>query len=91
VKPLRQNGLRQNGDKAAKTERTENAFLRERNRIRAANDEKTARLRALRLAKEARDREVAVAAAAVAEAERATAVPKSPRRKRKPSPDADQP
>ena len=41
--------------------RREAAFIEERNRIRSANDEKTARLRALRLAKEADDKETAEA------------------------------
>jgi hypothetical protein len=39
----------------------EPAYLVERKRIQAANDEKTARLKGLRLAKEARDRETAAA------------------------------
>ena len=39
----------------------EPAYLVERKRIQTANDEKTARLKALRLAKEARDRETAAA------------------------------
>ena len=43
-------------------DRTETAFLIEKNRIQAANVEKTARLKGLRLAKEARDREIAAAA-----------------------------
>ena len=42
-------------------DRTETAFLIEKNRIQAANTEKTARLKGLRLAKEARDRELAAA------------------------------
>jgi len=45
-------------------DRTETAFLIEKNRIQAANAEKTTRLKALRLAKEARDRELAAAAPA---------------------------
>jgi hypothetical protein len=44
--------------------RREAAFIEERNRIRSANDEKTARLRALRLAKEAVDKEAAAGLAA---------------------------
>jgi hypothetical protein len=39
----------------------EPAYLVERKRIQAANDEKTVRLKALRLAKEAREREEALA------------------------------
>jgi hypothetical protein len=39
----------------------EPAYLVERKRVQAANDEKTARLKALRIAKEARDREFAAA------------------------------
>ena len=39
----------------------EPAYLVERKRLQAANDEKTARLKALRLAKEAREREFAIA------------------------------
>jgi hypothetical protein len=43
-------------------DRTETAFLIEKKRIETANAEKTARLKGLRLAKEARDREAAAAA-----------------------------
>ena len=43
-------------------DRTETAFLIEKNRIQAANTEKTARLKKLRLAKEAGERELAAAA-----------------------------
>jgi hypothetical protein len=49
------------GGRAAKAERTTSAFEKERNRIRLANDEKTARLRGLRLAKEAQERDAAAA------------------------------
>lgn len=63
MKPRNQ-GLGFNGERAAKVERTESAFQKERARIRAANDEKTARLRGLRLAKEAADRETATRVAA---------------------------
>ena len=52
-------------ERAAKQERKgDTAFLIERKRIQVANDEKTARLRGLRLAKEAADREVAAKEAA---------------------------
>jgi len=51
-------------NRAAKVDRTESAFQKERNRIRAANEEKTMRLRGLRLAKEATEREAAAAFAA---------------------------
>jgi hypothetical protein len=51
-------------DKTTKHSQTDSAFLKERARIRAANDEKTARLRALRLAKEATERQAAAAAEA---------------------------
>jgi hypothetical protein len=44
------------------SERTEAAYLVEKNRIQKANAEKTARLKGLRLAKEARERELAAAA-----------------------------
>jgi hypothetical protein len=47
-------------------DRTETAFLIEKKRIEIANAEKTARLKGLRLAKEARDRELAAAAPAPA-------------------------
>lgn len=57
IKPLRSN-------KSSKVDRSETAFHAERNRIRIANDEKTARLRGLRLAKEAAEREAAAAFAA---------------------------
>ena len=56
MKPLRSVGMRRDGDRAAKAQRTESAFEKERDRIRAANEEKTKRLRTLRLAKEAADR-----------------------------------
>ena len=67
---LRNNASRFNGAKQAKTQRTDSAFEKERDRIRAANDEKTKRLRGLRLAKEAADRE-ALEKAAAAKAEQA--------------------
>ena len=73
-------GVRSNGDRVAKQGRTESAFQKERARIRAANDEKTVRLRALRLAKEKTERE----AAAQAEAEKAARPAKAPRRVRVP-------
>jgi hypothetical protein len=53
-------------DGGTKPSQSDIAFLKERARIRAANDEKTARLRALRLEKEAREREAAAAAEALA-------------------------
>lgn len=49
---------------AARTEQRDTGYLLERRRIQKANDEKTARLKALRLGKEAADRIVAEAAAA---------------------------
>ena len=55
-KPQQHFKPRSAGDKAAKVDRTESAFLKERERIRALNEEKTTRLRTLRLAKEATDR-----------------------------------
>lgn len=52
-------------ERAARNEKKgDTAFLIERKRIQVANDEKTLRLRTLRLAKEAAEREVAAAAAA---------------------------
>ena len=66
VKPFRAVGLRAPADRAEKTARTENAFQKERSRIRAANDAKTARLRGLRLEKEAAERQAAAEAAALA-------------------------
>lgn len=52
-------------ERAARNERKgDTAFLIERKRIQVANEEKTVRLRTLRLAKEAADREVAAKAAA---------------------------
>ncbi len=58
---MRSFDARSAGGRAAKVERTSSAFEKERNRIRLANDEKTARLRGLRLAKEAADRDAAAA------------------------------
>ncbi|MHB1203938.1 MAG: hypothetical protein ACYCZX_00100 [Rhodospirillaceae bacterium] len=49
---------------AARIEQRDTGYLLERRRIQKANDEKTARLKALRLGKEAADRIVAEAAAA---------------------------
>ncbi len=46
-----------------KYERTQSAFLKETTRLRAAKDEKTARLRALRLAKESKERPAAAQSA----------------------------
>ena len=52
-------------ERAARNEKKgDTAFLIERKRIQVANEEKTIRLRTLRLAKEAAEREVAAAAAA---------------------------
>ena len=62
---------------AARTEQRDTGYLIERRRIQKANDEKTARLKALRLAKEAADRLVAEAAAA----EKAAQPPKVKRTK----------
>jgi hypothetical protein len=50
--------------KVASAEQRDAAYLIERRRIQKANDEKTARLKALRLAKEAAERVTAEAAAA---------------------------
>ena len=50
--------------KFAKTQLRDNAFMQERKRIDVANAEKTARLRGLRLAKEAAERQAAEIAAA---------------------------
>lgn len=50
--------------KFEKSSRTDTEFQKERARIRAANDEKTTRLRALRLEKEATERQAAAEAAA---------------------------
>lgn len=63
--------------KFAKTQLRDNAFIQEKKRIEAANAEKTARLRGLRLAKEAADREIAekVAAEKAARPKRAKATP----------------
>jgi hypothetical protein len=52
--------------RARKDAVTEAAFLQERNRVRNKELEKTERLRALRLAKEAADRDAAAKAPAVA-------------------------
>ncbi len=76
-------GVRTNGDRAAKVDRTESAFQKERDRIRTANNEKTVRLRALRMAKEAGEREAAAVLALTEPAKR-------PSRKRKPDPVAAQ-
>ena len=46
-------------DKFAKNQPRDSAFIQEKKRIEAINAEKTARLRGLRLAKEAAEREVA--------------------------------
>ena len=52
-------------ERAARNERKgDTAFLIERKRIQVANEEKTIRLRTLRLAKEAAEREVVAQAAA---------------------------
>ena len=48
----------------SQSQQRENAFRKERDRIRVINDEKTTRLRNLRLAKEAAEREAALIAAA---------------------------
>jgi len=83
---MRSFDARSTGGRAAKVERTTSAFEKERNRIRLANDEKTARLRGLRLAKEATDREAA--AAVVAAGGTLPVVPK-PRSRKKAQPAED--
>ena len=67
--------------KVDKAQRADAAFLRERERIKAVNAEKTARLKGLRLAKEAVDREAAILAAAQAAADKAARPKKSRTRK----------
>ncbi len=63
--------------KFAKTQLRDNAFVQEKKRIEAANAEKTARLRGLRLAKEAAERETAekLAAEKAARPKRTRAAP----------------
>jgi hypothetical protein len=77
---MRSFDARSTGGRAAKVERTTSAFEKERNRIRLANDEKTTRLRGLRLAKEAADRNAA--ASIVAAGGLLPSAPKSRGRKR---------
>jgi hypothetical protein len=56
VKAFQSAGPRAIGRKEAKVQHTESVFQNERHRERTANDEKTKRLRTLRLAKETADR-----------------------------------
>ena len=66
--------------KLAQSQLQDKAFFKERKRIEAVNAEKTARLKALRLAKEALDREAkAKAAAEEAARPRKSRVPRGPR------------
>lgn len=64
VKHLPSFGLKPSVAKTERGSRTDTEFHKERDRIRAANDEKTQRLRALRLEKEAAERQAAAEAAA---------------------------